>query len=217
MNRFGGDVYFGVLDDGTVEGIPPKTAPELARNIINNLGNPNLFVSSKRSRFVIEPRRIYTENPCRATRQGQITPENLEPDSKNPIVAAFFRTIGFADELGSGVRKMFEYGKSFAGTNPVLTEGDIFRDELELNSELFNIGGIGEASKSESTVREGVPINESIRNKVLVAVEETSGLNREQLAKALQVDVKTIGRAVAALSGLIEHRGSKKTGGYYLK
>ena len=44
LNRFGGDVYFGVLDDGSVEGVPPKAAPEMVRNLINNLGNPNLFV-----------------------------------------------------------------------------------------------------------------------------------------------------------------------------
>lgn len=44
LNRFGGDVYFGVLDDGTVEGVSPKAAPEMVRNLINSLGNPNLFV-----------------------------------------------------------------------------------------------------------------------------------------------------------------------------
>ena len=44
LNRFGGDVFFGVLNDGTVEGVAPSAAPDLVRNLINNLGNPNLFV-----------------------------------------------------------------------------------------------------------------------------------------------------------------------------
>ena len=46
LNRFGGDVFFGVLNDGTVEGVAPSVAPDLVRNLINNLGNPNLFVPS---------------------------------------------------------------------------------------------------------------------------------------------------------------------------
>ena len=44
LNRFGGDVFFGVCDDGTIEGVPANAAPEMVRNLVNNLGNPNLFV-----------------------------------------------------------------------------------------------------------------------------------------------------------------------------
>ena len=107
------------------------------------------FTSARRSRFVIEPRRMYAENPCRASRQGEITPDNLEPDPKNPIVAAFFRTIGLADELGSGVRKMFKYGKAFAGADPTLMEDDLFHSEFSLESTIFNDIGIS-----------GAPIND---------------------------------------------------------
>lgn len=81
----------------------------------------------QRSRFVIDPGRLWTENPCRASRQGPITPANLEPDSKNPVIASFFRTIGFADELGSGVRKLFKYSRPFAGSDPTLLEGETFQ------------------------------------------------------------------------------------------
>ena len=62
---------------------------------------------------------------------------------------------------------------------------------------------------------DNVPINVPISNKVLKVIEQNPGINREKLAEELQVDVKTIGRAIAALSGQVEHRGSKKTGGYY--
>ena len=61
-----------------------------------------------------------------------------------------------------------------------------------------------------------VPINVPINSKVLKVIEQKPGVNREKLAEELQVDVKTIGRAVAVLAGQVEHRGSKKTGGYYL-
>lgn len=47
---------------------------------------------------------MYVENASRAMGGGFITVDNLEPNPKNPIIAAFFRNIGYADQLGSGVR-----------------------------------------------------------------------------------------------------------------
>ena len=43
------------------------------------------------------------------------------------MIARFFREIGRADELGSGVRKMMKYGKAYGGSDPELIEGDVFR------------------------------------------------------------------------------------------
>ena len=139
-----------------------------------------------------------------------ITPDNLEPDPKNPIVAAFFRTIGLADELGSGVRKMFKYGKAFTGFDPTLTEDDLFRSEFALGSAVLNADG-------EADVPINVPINGALNERVFEAIVQSPGINRTQLANRLKVDVKTIGRAIAMLSGSVEHRGSKKTGGYYVR
>lgn len=46
---------------------------------------------------------------------------------KNPVIAAFFRQIGRADELGSGMRNLIKYGKAYGGTDPEMIEGDVFR------------------------------------------------------------------------------------------
>ena len=43
------------------------------------------------------------------------------------MIASFFREIGRADELGSGVRRLMKYGKAYGGSDPELVEGDIFR------------------------------------------------------------------------------------------
>ena len=40
---------------------------------------------------------MYIENANRSIKDGSITVDNLEPISKNPIIAAFFRNIGYAD------------------------------------------------------------------------------------------------------------------------
>ena len=43
------------------------------------------------------------------------------------MIARFFRKIGRADELGSGVRKLMKYDKAYGGNDPELIEGDVFR------------------------------------------------------------------------------------------
>ena len=42
-NRFGGDIYLGVQDDGSVAGVPKNAAPQMVRNFISAVGNPDLF------------------------------------------------------------------------------------------------------------------------------------------------------------------------------
>ncbi len=44
------------------------------------------------------------------------------------MIARFFKEIGYADELGSGVRKLFKYCRHYSGgKTPELIEGDIFK------------------------------------------------------------------------------------------
>lgn len=43
LNRFGGDIFLGVLDDGAVNGISATAAPQLIKNFIKCIGNPDLF------------------------------------------------------------------------------------------------------------------------------------------------------------------------------
>ena len=78
------------------------------------------FTSSYTAKFVMEKDRMYVENANRATKEGFITVDNLEPNPKNPLIASFFRNIGYADQLGSGVRKLFKYSKYYSGKDPCL-------------------------------------------------------------------------------------------------
>lgn len=43
LNRFGGDIFLGVLDDGTVLGVPKKAASDMVKNFIKVMSNPALF------------------------------------------------------------------------------------------------------------------------------------------------------------------------------
>lgn len=68
--------------------------------------------------IVIEKERMFVENASRATGEGYVTVNNLEPNPKNPIIASFFRNIGYAEQLGSGVRNLFKYSKYYSGQEP---------------------------------------------------------------------------------------------------
>ena len=43
LNRFGGDIFLGVEDNGTVSGIPENSAVELIKNFIKNISNPEML------------------------------------------------------------------------------------------------------------------------------------------------------------------------------
>ena len=98
----------------------------IVREMVANLLIHREFTSLDKSEFVIERDRMYTSNPCNPMQDGRITPENVRPRAKNPIIAGFFREIGRADRLGSGVRNLYKYCKDYGGADPVFTEGNDF-------------------------------------------------------------------------------------------
>ncbi len=79
---------------------------------------------------------MYTENANRSSGDGIITPDNKEPNPKNPYYCfIFFRNIGWSDRLGSGVRNIFKYSKYYSGEEPEFVEGDVFRIIVLLNED----------------------------------------------------------------------------------
>ena len=93
-----------LLDKFFLEGDQRKSLRNIiSREMIVNTLIHREYTSSCQAKFVIEKERMYVENANRASQYAVITPDNLEPNPKNPIIASFFRNIGYADQLGSGV------------------------------------------------------------------------------------------------------------------
>lgn len=119
-----------------IEGVERKNLRNIiTREMIANTLIHREFTSSYTAKFVIEKDRMYVENANRSSGDGIITPDNMEPNPKNPIIASFFRNIGWADRLGSGVRNIFKYSKFYSGQEPEFIEGDVFRIIVPLNEE----------------------------------------------------------------------------------
>jgi len=99
---------------------------EVAGNILIHREYLNPFPA----KLVIEQNRVYAENSNKPHGHGLINPANFSPFPKNPVIAKFFREIGRADEMGSGVRNLFKYCKVYSGEKPQLREDDIFKSYL---------------------------------------------------------------------------------------
>ena len=112
----------------------------ITREMIANTLIHREYTSSYQAKFVIEKDRMYVENANRASQQAVLTPDDIEPNPKNPIIAAFFRNIGYADQLGSGVRNLFKYSEVYSGKEPEFVEGDVFRIIVPLDEALMNEG-----------------------------------------------------------------------------
>ena len=123
-----------------LEGVQRKSLRGIiAREMVSNTLIHREYTSSYQAKFVIERNRMYVENANRAVQEARLTPDNAEPNPKNPIIASFFRTIGYADQLGSGVRNLFKYSKAYSGSDPEFIEGDVFRIVVPLDEALCGV------------------------------------------------------------------------------
>jgi len=106
---------------------------QLFREIDSNLLIHREFANRFPAKLIIEKDWVRTENWSLPRGWGAIDPLNFAPYPKNPVIAKFFKEIGRADELGSGVRNVFRYTPVYTrGGKPELIEGDVFKAVVPL-------------------------------------------------------------------------------------
>jgi len=209
----------------------------IAREIVSNILMHREFTSSYAAKFVIQKDKMYTENANRSTGEGTITPDNLEPNPKNPVIASFFRNIGRADRLGSGVRNLFKYCKLYSGQEPVFRDGDIFRIVIPLNEEYSFDYGMDNCNKEKTGVKTiektgvktiektGVKTDKKTEirlteteRRILGLVRENPVITQKELAEMLELSNSGIRYAMKGLKekNLLFRTGSRRNGGWKL-
>ena len=204
----------------------------ILREMVSNVLMHREFSGSYTAKFVIEKERMYVENANRAASDGYITMDNLEPNPKNPIIASFFRNIGYADQLGSGVRNLFKYSKYYSGQEPEFIEGDVFRIIVPLDDEYsfdFNL------LKDEKQRADKVPISAdkmpistdtlvenslSAQQKIIYQfVTENGQITSRQVETLLEVKQRRARTILGEMVdiGVLERQGSYKSTVYVLK
>ena len=156
---------------------------------------------------------MYVENANRASKDGLITPDNLEPNPKNPIIASFFRNIGHSDQLGSGVRNLFKYTKFYSGQKPEFIEGDIFRIIVPLDDKYSFDYEIGSGTTDKTTDK--LPINlTSTEKKILEAISVNPNITQAQLAMRIGITTDGVRYAFKNLKskGILSRVGSRRNG-----
>ena len=153
------------------------------------------------------------ENANRAPAQKIITPENLEPKPKNPTIASFFRNIGYADQLGSGVRKMFLYSKPYGGADPTFSEDDVFRITVSLNDY------VGEPQNEEVNNRVNNRVNSKfseIQQKIINVLREKPAITQREMSKCISISLVHINKNMRALQkmGAVSRVGNNKQGSW---
>ena len=99
----------------------------IVRELVSNLLIHREYISPFPAKLVIERSELRTENASRSIYEGRLTLSDFNPISKNPNIAGVFSQIGYAEELGSGLRNLQKYSRVYSGRPAILEDGDIFR------------------------------------------------------------------------------------------
>ena len=146
------------------------------------------------------------------------------------------KQIGRADELGSGSRNVFKYGKLYGDAEPVFEEGDVFKTTISIPNKYllkaekgeFNITGNDIVLKKETNaVNDAVndalndAVNDAVKDRLkaeLLGIIKNNGLSLSQLMKDRTIKRATAQRDMKILKeiGFISFIGAPKTGKYMI-
>jgi len=187
---------------------------KISREMLGNTLIHREFTSTYISKFIIEKDRMYTENANRATHGELITPDNLEPDPKNPAIAAFFRNIGLADELGSGVRNLYKYGRRYSGQDPKLIDGDVFRIVVPLDDNYSFDAGSNKTSTKTPIKTSKNETEVLIEVLILRHLRENPKMTQTEMCNVTGKSKRAIQKAFTSLQekGLLKREGAKING-----
>ena len=182
------------------------------REIIVNSLIHREYLSHFPARFVIERDKIFIENANKPHGFGVINIKNFTPFPKNPIISSFFRQIHFAEELGSGFRKVEKYAKAYFGIEPIIEEKDIFRFEAKFGQKMLGI-----LDKVPSTAKLDGKLGGKLsgnRKKILELMEKNSKITKSELSEKLSISTTAIDTNIKYLreNKLIERDGAAKGG-----
>ncbi len=189
----------------------------ITREMIANTLIHREYTSSYQAKFVIEKEQMYVENANRASQDTIITPDNLEPHPKNPIIASFFRNIGYADQLGSGVRNLFKYCKYYSGKDPKFVEGDVFRIIVPLDDQFSYEADVTQSATQ--TTQSATQTTQSIEQAVVALITKEPSLSQSQIARKLGVNLNTVKYHIRKLQekGRLERIGTSRKGSWIIK
>ena len=184
---------------------------KLFREVIANMLIHREYSNAYPAKLIIEKDCVKTENGNKARGLGAISLTDFVPYPKNPVIASVFKEIGWAEELGSGVRNIVKYSKVYSGTIPEFIDGDVFKTKISLN------GTVNDTVNDtvNGTVNDGVKLTPTEQT-VLDCIRDNNSISVAEIVNRTKKGRSTIMRAIKALKekGFIQRVGSDKTGNW---
>jgi len=153
------------------------------REVIANMLVHKEYSSAEPTRLIIYKDKIIAQNSNIPRIHGLITLENTYNFSKNPRIAKIFRAMGYVEDFGTGIPKLFKYCKEYTGYEPIIEDENTFK--FILHHEFF---------KPEFKPFKG---------------EQISFLDRDQVRDQArdQVDIKTFCKTPKSLNEIMQYYG----------
>ena len=206
---------------------------KLFREAVANMLIHREYSSAYPARFIIDLDRVVTENGNNPRNYGRIDLDHMTPYPKNPVIASIFKEIGWAEELGSGVRNMKKYSVIYSGCLPEMEDGDVFRttiflrgvridrgnktEERDPNWESQGKGGINPESDGINPESDGISLSPKERC-VFNAIRSNRSITRERLSVDTGYSLATIDRLIKALKdkGCLKGKTANRGGQWVL-
>ena len=189
--------------------------------VLNSLMHRNI-TDGHTSRVIIYKDKMIMENPNSFCTMGYLTVHNYIPVAKNPTLAKFFREIGYADELGSGMKRITENTILYSGKPPIMEDKEMFRitipltrdrayDEIELKELVEE-----EMNGNRNNVNDSVNSDEK---KVLEILEKYPSISSKEISEKTGYSLSKVFRIYNQLKekNFIERKGSDKKGIWIVK
>lgn len=141
----------------------------IARELCVNLLIHREYANPIPARLIITKESIVTENANRPRNIGYIDLNNYSPYPKNPKIANFFKEIGLAEELGSGIKTITKYNKIYSGGIPSFKDDEIFTVTVPLVEKVTNIS------------LENIEEMDEIKIKLLNYIKNNNGVSRQDI------------------------------------
>lgn len=201
---------------------------KILREIISNILAHRDYANAYTAQFVIEKDKIFTKNSNLPHGHGELKLNKFEPFPKNPPISKAFREIGYADELGSGMRNTNKYTKMYSGGTPIFVEDNIFQIIIPMEGAagLQVSPDINSKETSQKTVQETnqetnqeVNCYKSSREKILFEIKSNPCITQVKLAEKIGLSRSGVKYVLKQLQdeGLLKRVGSTKKGQWIIQ
>jgi len=184
-----------------------KIFREVVANILIHREYTNAFPTS----FIIYKDKVESKNANKPHVWGKLKPGNFEPFPKNPHIAQIFTQMGRSEALGTGVQNVFKYNKIYSKTDKnIFSEDNVFVTEVPLSE--FN----EKYTNKNDELNDELNVGQKI---VFKFIKNNKNKMAKDISEILNMPFGTVDRHIRFLlkKELIERKGSKKTGGYFIR